>query len=112
MGAEKPASRQPCPCCGSTARRFEQWLTASVTVRADLSLKAKPPKGKPFMLQRVCAELFRLTGRWHRIHRVIDRRGDRYYERIEDDETGEVVRLVDEPLTDHQGRGSARGKKS
>lgn len=46
--------------------------------------------------------------RWHRLSRVIDRRGNRYTEHIEDAETGQVVRHVDEPLTKHTGRGSAR----
>jgi hypothetical protein len=53
-------------------------------------------------------EHFRQTGRDHFIHRVIDRPGNFYYERIVDSETGAVVRLVDEPLSLHRGRGSAR----
>jgi hypothetical protein len=40
--------------------------------------------------------------------RVIDRRNNRYRESVRDPSTGEVVRNVDEALTEHTGRGSAR----
>lgn len=46
--------------------------------------------------------------RWVQLRRVIDRRNNRYQEKIEDPETGEVLRDVDEPLSDHIGRGDAR----
>jgi hypothetical protein len=45
------------------------------------------------------------------LRRVVDRRNNRYFEEIEDPKTGEVVRRVDEPLSDHQGRGDARRAK-
>lgn len=41
-------------------------------------------------------------------HRIIDRRRDYYYERVVDHETGTDLRRVEERLSDHQGRGSAR----
>lgn len=76
-----------------------------------LLLKAKPAIGKWFMKQKVGDEFFRLTRQWHRLSRVLDRRRDRYVERIEDAETGEVVKHVDERLTDHTGHGEARDSK-
>ena len=33
---------------------------------------------------------------------------DRYVERVEILDTGEVIHFVDEPLSDHQGHGSAK----
>jgi hypothetical protein len=42
------------------------------------------------------------------LERRIDRASDQYYEHIEDEETGEVVGHVEEPLREHLGRGSAR----
>jgi hypothetical protein len=38
---------------------------------------------------------------------VVDREGDHYSERITD-EAGNVVREVDEPLSDHHGHGAAK----
>lgn len=41
------------------------------------------------------------------IDRVIDREKDRYMETIKD-KNGNIVHQTDEPLTEHQGRGSAK----
>jgi hypothetical protein len=43
-----------------------------------------------------------------RVRRVVDRRNNYYYEKIHDPETREVVREVEQPLTDHRGRGDAK----
>ena len=43
-------------------------------------------------------------GRWHVVHRTYDHASNRYVEHITDAETGEIVRLVDEPLTEHPSR--------
>src|ERR671914_91428 len=48
------------------------------------------------------------SGRWVRVHRIVDRRRNFYYEKVHDPETREVLRDVEEPLTEHRGRGSAR----
>jgi len=106
-----PGARPPCSVCGSVARSFKAQFTGTVKLRSKFAMKAKT-KGerRPFVEQKVSDELFRKTGRWHRVRRVIDRRGGRYFEHIEDAETGHEVRHVDEPLRAHSGRGSARRK--
>jgi hypothetical protein len=43
-----------------------------------------------------------------RLNRVMDRRSDRYVEQVTDLGTGQVVRFIDEPLTAHRDRGSAK----
>jgi hypothetical protein len=106
-GNEPPAERVQCPSCGSTSRTVEQFLEATVTPRSSLTLKT-PATAKWWMKQKVGDEFHRLMGSWHRRARVIDRRSGRYYEHIEDAETGEVVRHVEEPLSDHTDRGDAR----
>lgn len=40
--------------------------------------------------------------------RILDRDNNRYVEKVVDPETGEVLRDVEEPLSEHQGRGSAK----
>jgi hypothetical protein len=46
--------------------------------------------------------------RWMRLERRVDRAANRYTERLTDPRSGEVVHERDEPLSDHQGHGSAR----
>jgi len=76
-----------------------------------LAGKAKPEVGKWFMKFKVGEELHRLTGRWHQLERVLDRRRNRYFEHIEDADTGQTVRHVEERLTEHQGHGDARRRR-
>jgi uncharacterized FlaG/YvyC family protein len=46
--------------------------------------------------------------KWMDKTRFIDRDRNRYIEKVVDPDTGEVLRDVDEPLSDHFGRGSAK----
>ncbi len=48
--------------------------------------------------------------RFIRKQRTLDRDNDRYAEKVVDPETGEVLRDVEEPLSEHQGRGSAKAR--
>lgn len=48
--------------------------------------------------------------RFVRKQRTLDRDNDRYAEKVVDPETGEVLRDVEEPLSDHRGHGSAKAK--
>jgi hypothetical protein len=51
---------------------------------------------------RSLLRLARHDGRWHLVERTIDRVSDRYVEQIADVETGDVMRHVDEPLSEHR----------
>jgi hypothetical protein len=46
--------------------------------------------------------------KWVRLYRLVDRAGDAYEELVVDEETGEVLGSCVEPLSAHQGRGSAK----
>jgi hypothetical protein len=106
-------NRRPCPECGSTARAFEVAVSGSLPLHRQLKLKARHGiKGKPFMEQTVGDDLHRKTGRWMKLHRVIDRAKNWYREIVQDPETGQVVHKSDEPLTEHRGHGSAKTKKT
>jgi len=39
---------------------------------------------------------------------IVDREGNRYLEKVTDPETGEVVHSCEEPLSEHQGHGTAK----
>ena len=71
----------------------------------------KPGQKRSPIEERHGDVLERSTGRWLRITRIIDRRNNRYYEKILNPETRTIMRKVNEPLTKHRGRGSARRKQ-
>jgi predicted RNA-binding Zn-ribbon protein involved in translation (DUF1610 family) len=102
--------REPCPTCGSLARTINVRLTGTVQARERLNLKARHGdvgEVKPYREQTSGDELHRDSGEWRRVSRVVDCEHDRYTERIVD-AAGNVVRDVDEPLSEHQGRGAAK----
>ena len=68
------------------------------------------PKGK-HEYEVLKGNEFNSDGHMMRIERIIDRQNDRYTETVIDEDTGETVRQIDEPLSQHMGRGSAKSKK-
>jgi hypothetical protein len=99
----------PCPECGSTRRTVAVSLGGSITPRGFLRGRAFRCGARKWFAQiEKGSSFFLKTGRWHRLERLIDRARNRYREHIIDSETGRVVRHVEEPLTDHTGRGSAK----
>src|SRR3546814_20052574 len=59
----------------------------------------------------VCASYYRKGRIWHHLVRHIDRENNRYVETITVLATGELVRHVSEPLTDHVEHGSDRHRE-
>lgn len=105
--------RMACPGCGSTARTFNVYVqdTLSPLLREKLGLKRKHPGHKKPVYESVSGDdLHRKSGQWNRITREIDRERKRYKEIIINPMAGEVILSIDEPLTDHTGRGLAKPK--
>ena len=106
--------RMPCPECGSTTRRFSKTLSETVSVRAFLDGKKKSPKHPSRKRVRVHLQvgdqIEHKTGRWVFKERRVDKDATpaRYFERITDPRTGEVIHECSEPLDRHTGHGSAR----
>jgi hypothetical protein len=65
-------------------------------------------KGRPYAIVKNGDELSHDEGRWIDRYRSIDREADRYDEVIRDKATGEIIREVHQPLSQHRDRGSAR----
>jgi hypothetical protein len=103
--------RMPCPVCGSTARVFNEAAGNDLDLHEMLAMKVKAPGQKPHLETKSGHDYFRLTGTWSQLDRVIDKRNNQYYEHITDLETGEVRRHCEEPLDQHRGHGSAKGKQ-
>jgi hypothetical protein len=55
---------------------------------------------------------FDVSGRLMKKERVFDRQNNIYTERVVDSDTDEIVRDVQEPLSDHTGHGSAKLARS
>ena len=114
---ETPATqadeRGPCPACGSKARHFEVVISETVEVHEKLGLKARHGKsGKPFLESVSGDDLHRKSGKWMSLERVIDRENDKYKEIVTDPKTGEIIHHCEEPLSQHQGHGSAKKRSS
>lgn len=104
-----------CPECGSRAQHVKVRVHETITIREGIRLKTNEPgRKKPIKDYQDKPEFFRKAGRWHRVLRIFDRsvQPARYYEHITDEESGDVIRHVDEPLSDHRGRGDARSLSS
>lgn len=73
-----------------------------------MAIKSNKDRGKkkPFYELFQGADFRADNGRWIQKIRLFDRRNDRYVEHVVDEETGEVYRDVDEPLSSHLGHGS------
>jgi hypothetical protein len=108
----RPGDRTPCPVCGSLARNIQISVQGTITVHSKLGLKGRHQGGgRPFKEQVVGDDLHRKSGKWMRIHRIIDRVKDWYSERVVDPHAGQVIHSCEEPLSKHQGHGSARKGK-
>ncbi len=107
----EPRPDGPCPRCGdSETAAFPPGQEFALI--GDISLISRPKDGGRWGCKsQLKNSVFRANGKLHFITRVIDRWSNRYRERIVEVGTGAVVRGVDELLTDHVGRGSAKPKK-
>ena len=108
--------RSPCPKCGSMRRTIHLQLSDTIdfpiTEMLDMKVK-KPslPSDKKLRIHMKSGQelSFRL-GRHVNKEWVMDRENDRYFELVIDPLTGDVLRHCDEPLSVHQGHGTAKFK--
>ena len=105
-GIELPPSHTgPCPKCGKTEKDCK--VTASVTVGISNSFRARKkrkgigkfvieilqgwfPSKSPALKKGVYKE------------RIVDKEKNEYHETVEDAKTGEVIRDIHEPLSQHK----------
>ena len=98
---------EPCPACGSKIRV----LKAAIGPDTKLRIKAGEVKERNSSLAvHMERGLHKATGRRHIVVRLFDRIRNRYVEQIKDEATGEIIREVDQPLSDHRGRGADKPK--
>ena len=93
---------------GSIRVAFQDSVSAHDSLVMKLKDPALPSKKKERVVHRSGRERSQGSNRTVDKERIIDRRNDWYMERVIDCETGEIIHDCDEPLSDHQGHGSAR----
>lgn len=120
-GAELPSdfaqlADQPCPICGFTAIKVTLTLRDTLTIRESLCGKVKDSaynsKRNPRHRFKVGASWSTKHEKW--MHREMDVNKDQgtYREVVVDPGTGKVVHHCEEPLSQHQGHGSAKPRKA
>ena len=99
--------RVPCTSCGSTALAYHLFMNASFILRGGSIVKAKRGgEKKPYSERMDLPDFNRTQAKMvHRV-RVIDRDNDKYFERITDYQSSEVIHECEEPLSQHIGHGS------
>lgn len=108
----------PCPRCGSNRRIMdidhgEEIVELDIKVQSISTIKDPKRTGKSKIRYKRLSgdDLYKKSGKWNNKERIIDSENDRYMEKVIDPETGEVIHHCDEPLSKHQGHGSAKNKK-
>lgn len=102
----------PCQKCGHKTGHVAVTLPM-VGVGVSVGMRAKgtaPGKKKPVLEARAEPSIRRSTGTPVFHERLIDRTLDIYVEKVTISETGEVIHHNEEPLSQHQGHGSAKPK--
>jgi hypothetical protein len=112
-----PSDRYPCPSCGGLTRQVDVLVTDAIKVSVYESQKSKHgrirSKKRWLPAREIFSgdDLFRITGPWSIVRRIIDRAANWYVEFIYDRETGEILVDKAQPLSEHTGRGSAARSK-
>lgn len=107
---EDPGNRLPCHACESISRQFDMSVCEGVVARDGLGVKAKHAGAKPYFESKSVPDHSRRLDKLVHREMIIDRENNRYFERVTDYESGEVIHECDEPLSDHFGHGSAKPK--
>lgn len=112
--ASEPAGANPCPECGSVAKHVDIKIAERVgiivreTVKGELRNDSLPSNKKRRVKFQTGDEIRRDGKGWVKKDQLLDRDRDLYIEKVVDAESGEVLRDVEEPLSEHRNRGSAR----
>lgn len=109
---ESAEGRLPCPGCGSLKRRFDEVLSERLVAGVMMSTKAYAAglsKRKGIRFESKDGDSYSISlNRFVKLSQLVDHMAKRYVKKVVDPVTGEFLREVDEPLGEHQGRGSAQ----
>ena len=109
---EASQRREPCPNCGSLKRTYEESLTSRATAGSIMNAKGYTggmSKRKGLRFESIDGDSFSVAlGRFVKLNQLVDHEAHRNVKKVVDPLTSEVLREVDEPLSKHQNRGSAK----
>jgi hypothetical protein len=105
--------RSPCPQCGSKLRLFKKHIAATLTVRGGIRGVAYSLSKTKWFAKFMSEPSFTWKlGIWSHRLKVENKRSDQYLEVVTNPENGEILHECAEPLSEHQGHGSAKSKSS
>lgn len=105
--------RKPCNMCGSTMRIHSASISEPLIAIFGYGLKAKRHgQKKPYVEELSMPDYSISRKKQVQRLRIIDRDHDRYFEKITDYQSGEVIHHCEENLSKHQGHGNAKRKNS
>lgn len=103
--------REPCPNCGSKRRIHKIGLKDEMKFHESIRARSFPPNSRKWKQQVKSGDsLFNSTKEWYTLKRIIDRANNLYVEEIKDKD-GKTIKKCEEPLDEHRGHGSAKGKQ-
>lgn len=108
----QPEDRKPCPSCGSVVRAITVAASDTLSYHESLKLKSGDSTGKTLLESFGGDDLFRKTGKWMHKTRIFAHNNDRYEEVVVDPETVKINHEYKEPLSQHRGHGSDKGRSS
>lgn len=117
LPSETAASKEklPCPKCGSIRKEirlsFEDKVNFHERLHGKGEDRTKSSKDNPRVDFIVGDDLRKKDNKWMKKLRVIDKDKNLYMETVSNPEINEIVHHCEEPLSDHQGHGSAKSKK-
>lgn len=101
-----------CSACSSTSIGVFLDVFEEINIGESTVNTVRTATSRKFIFQsKQGDDLYRKTGRWSLVWQVVDRLRNRYKKLVIDKETGEILKDVDEPLTDHK-RDRRRARES
>jgi hypothetical protein len=80
-----------------------------ITIHERIRMRSKEPGFREYAGETICGDEWSSSHQmWVTKTRAIDEKHDRYEERVIDPETGAILHECAEPLSAHQGHGSAK----
>jgi hypothetical protein len=99
------SEREACAVCGSKAYTAEVSATECLEIGVYSKTHTKHREGKKVVREVISGDdLYRKSGKWNLMHRLIDRANNWYEEVFHDRETKEVIHKTAEPLSEHRSK--------
>jgi phage FluMu protein Com len=105
--------RVPCPECKSVIRHLVMEFEDAIEIHDSINARGKKDGLSGRAFDNFYGDDFsKGRQKWLEKFRVIDRENDRYFEKVWDPKSGEVLHECDEPLSKHTDHGSAKFRKT